>query len=73
MKSGAMTSPDKSRTKPKAGFHDTAAREAYASWFKPIAIPAVAAGTRPRAPELRTGDAERRTELPGVLRHGFDD
>lgn len=68
-----MTSLDTSPKKPSASFHDTTARAAYASRFRPIAIAAVAAGTRPKVAELRQDDAERRTELPGILRHGFDD
>ncbi|MGQ3282549.1 hypothetical protein [Bosea sp. (in: a-proteobacteria)] len=56
-----------------ASFHDAHAREAYSSWFKPIALPALAAGTRraPAALDHRAKDAPSR--LAGVLRNGFDD
>ncbi|MBD3848771.1 hypothetical protein GGC47_001840 [Bosea sp. OAE752] len=63
----------RSQTQSRKGFHDASARETYASRFRPIAIQAVAAGTRQSSPALRKLDDERRAELPGVLRHGFDD
>jgi hypothetical protein len=56
-----------------ASFHDAKVKEAYASWFRPIALPAVAAGTRTASAALDKQRDERRAELPGVLRHGFDD
>lgn len=57
----------------RKGFHDATARETYASQFRPIAIQAVAAGTRQPSGALRQQGEARRAELPGVLRHGFDD
>jgi hypothetical protein len=57
----------------RRGFHDTDARAAYASHFRPIAIQAVAAGTRQLSSALRKQGETRKAELPGVLRHGFDD
>lgn len=60
------------RTQTHASFHDAAAREAYASHFRPIAFPAVAAGTRSRPDTLTDQRAERR-DIPAILRHGFDD
>ncbi|MFJ5368373.1 hypothetical protein ACIPIA_04040 [Bosea sp. CER48] len=57
----------------RKGFHDAAARETYGSQFRPIAIQAVAAGTRQLSGALKKHGEARRTELPGVLRHGFDD
>lgn len=74
MKSGAMI-PLNARpmTQPSASFHDATAREAYASRFRPIAIQAVAAGTRQASAALQKKDEGQRGELPGVLRHGFDD
>ena len=55
------------------GFHDAAARATYASRFRPIAIRAVAAGTRQAPPALKQQGEGRKAELPGVLRHGFFD
>lgn len=57
----------------RKGFHDATARETYASRFRPIAIQAVAAGTRQPSGALKKHGEARRAELPGVLRHGFDD
>ncbi|MGO4407236.1 hypothetical protein AB4Z10_23600 [Bosea sp. RAF48] len=57
----------------RKSFHDAAARENYTSQFRPIAIQAVAAGTRQLSGALKKHGEARRTELPGVLRHGFDD
>jgi hypothetical protein len=45
-------------------FHDQAARDAYASLFRPIGIAAVLAGTRKPAVALDI----RKKDLPGVLR-----
>jgi len=56
----------------RKGFHDATARATYASRFRPIAIRAVAAGTR-QAPAALKQHEERKAELPGVLRHGFFD
>ncbi|MCA0417819.1 MAG: hypothetical protein LCH80_03750 [Proteobacteria bacterium] len=55
------------------GFHDATARAIYASRFRPIAIRAVAAGTRQISPALKQHGEARKAELPGVLRHGFYD
>ena len=60
-------------TPARKGFHDAAARASYASRFRPIAIRAVAAGTRQVPPALKQHGEARRAELPGVLRHGFYD
>jgi multidrug efflux pump subunit AcrB len=60
-------------TQPSASLHDAAAREAYASRFRPIGIQAVAAGTRQASTAFQNKCEEQRAELPGVLRHGFDD
>lgn len=57
----------------RRGFHDAMARKTYAPLFRPIAIQAVAAGTRQLSRALRKHGEARRAELPGVLRHGFDD
>ena len=57
----------------RKGFHDATARKTYAAHFRPIAIQAVAAGTRQLSGALKKHGEARRTELPGVLRHGFDD
>ncbi|CAH1671892.1 conserved hypothetical protein [Hyphomicrobiales bacterium] len=57
----------------RKGFHDASARETYAPRFRPIAIQAVAAGTRQLSGALRKHGEARRTDLPGVLRHGFSD
>ncbi|MBN9452071.1 MAG: hypothetical protein J0I42_08950 [Bosea sp.] len=57
----------------RKGFHDAAARATYASRFRPIAIPAVAAGTRQVPPALKQHGEARQADLPGVLRHGFYD
>jgi hypothetical protein len=56
-----------------ASFHDARVKETYASWFRPIALPAVAAGTRSASAALEKQRKELRADLPGVLRHGFDD
>lgn len=55
------------------GFHDAAARVIYATFFRPIALQAVAAGTRQMSPALKQHGEARKAELPGVLRHGFYD
>ncbi len=52
-----------------ASFHDASAREAYASRFRPIAIPAILAGTRWTRPAL----IAQHRDAPAFLRHGFDD
>jgi hypothetical protein len=75
--SGAMISPvpppaARRKTPAHASFHDAAAREVYASRFRPIAFPAVAAGTRSRSETLKEERAEKR-DIPAILRHGFDD
>lgn len=73
-KSGAMISLNARRTtQPSASFHDATAREAYASRFRPIAIQAIAAGTRKASAALQKKGEEQRVDLPGVLRNGFDD
>lgn len=59
-------------TQRSASFHDAAAKEAYASRFRPIAFPAVAAGTRRSSPALQTAERKSVT-IPAVLRNGFDD
>ncbi|MBN9442624.1 hypothetical protein [Bosea sp. (in: a-proteobacteria)] len=63
----------RSQTQARKGFHDATARETYASHFRPIAIQAVAAGTRRSPQALKDTEGARKTALPGVLRHGFDD
>jgi hypothetical protein len=74
MKSGAMIPLSPRHTAPRsASFHDATARETYASWFRPIAIPAVAAGTRQVSRAFEKKSEDRRGEIPGVLRNGFDD
>lgn len=55
------------------GFHDAKARATYTPLFRPIAIQAVAAGTRQMSPALKQHGEAHRAELPGVLRHGFYD
>ena len=62
-----------SPTPVRKGFHDATARATYATLFRPIAIQAVAAGTRQMSPALKQHGEARRAELPGVLRHGFID
>lgn len=62
-----------SPTSANKGFHDAQARATYTPLFRPIAIPAVAAGTRQMSPALKQHGEARRAELPGVLRHGFYD
>lgn len=62
-----------SPTPVRKGFHDATARAIYASRFRPIAIRAVAAGTRQVPPALKLQGEGRKAELPGVLRHGFYD
>lgn len=57
----------------RKGFHDATARATYATLFRPIAIQAVAAGTRQMSPALKQHGEARRGDLPGVLRHGFID
>lgn len=57
----------------RQGFHDPTARATYTSRFRPIAIRAVAAGTRQASPALKQHGEARKAELPGVLRHGFHD
>jgi hypothetical protein len=52
-----------------ASFHDASAREAYAARFRPIAIPAVAAGTRSSAQAL----VKQHRDVPAILRHGSED
>lgn len=59
--------------RPSASLHDATAREAYASHFRPIAIQAVAAGTRQVSAALQKKDEDQRIELPGILRQGFND
>ena len=72
--SGAMLQRDAhSPTPARKGFHDATARATYTSRFRPIALRAVAAGTRQASPALKQHDEARRAELPGVLRHGFCD
>ncbi|SEG61430.1 hypothetical protein SAMN04488115_107336 [Bosea lathyri] len=74
MKSGAMIPLNPRSTAPRsASFHDATARETYASWFRPIAIPAVAAGTRQVSRTLERKSEDRRVDIPGVLRDDFDD
>ncbi|HEV7256910.1 MAG TPA: hypothetical protein VGN82_03940 [Bosea sp. (in: a-proteobacteria)] len=69
-----MTSADPRRKiQTNASFHDSAAREAYASWFRPIALPALAAGTRRPDAALKMRAKDEPSRLAGVLRHGFDD
>jgi hypothetical protein len=73
-KSRSMTPADTRRkTQAHASFHDATAREAYASWFRPIALPAVAAGTRRPVAALDTREKDTPSRLAGVLRNGFDD
>ncbi|WP_293812953.1 hypothetical protein [uncultured Bosea sp.] len=62
-----------SPTPASKGFHDATARATYASRFRPIAIRAVAAGTRQVPATLKLQGEGRKAELPGVLRHGFYD
>jgi|GEM_PF-3916724 len=52
-----------------ASFHDASAREAYASRFRPIAIPAILAGTRWTPAALTS----QRRDVPALLRNGFED
>ena len=74
VKSGAMTHLNaRSHTQSRKGFHDASARETYASRFRPIAIQAVAAGTRRNPHALKESGEARKADLPSVLRHGFDD
>ncbi len=61
------------QTQANASFHDATAKEAYASWFRPIALPAVAAGTRRPAAALDTRTKDVPSRPAGVLRHDFDD
>ncbi len=63
----------RSHTQSRKGFHDASARETYASRFRPIAIQAVAAGTRRNSSALKELGEARKAELPSVLCHGFDD
>ena len=73
-KSGAMLQHDaRPKMQDRRGFHDAKARETYASQFRPIAIQAVAAGTRQMSGALRKHGETRKADLPGVLRHGFAD
>ena len=51
----------------------SSARATYATLFRPIAIQAVAAGTRQMSSAFKQHGEARRADLPGVLRHGFDD
>ncbi|CAD5277357.1 conserved hypothetical protein [Bosea sp. 62] len=52
-----------------ASFHDASAREAYASRFRPIAIPAILAGTRWTPAALTS----QHRDVPALLRNGFED
>jgi len=52
-----------------ASFHDASARDVYAARFRPIAIPAVVAGTR-WSPAALTS---QHRSVPTFLRNGFDD
>jgi hypothetical protein len=60
-------------TPARKGFHAATARATNATRFRPIAIRAVAAGTRQASPALKEHGEARKAELPGVLRHGFYD
>jgi hypothetical protein len=65
-----MSSQKPQQTAPRsASFHDATAREAYASRFRPIAIPAILAGTR-WAPAALT---PQRRDVPAILRSGSED
>jgi hypothetical protein len=63
----------RSQTQSRKGFHDASARAAYASHFRPIAIQAVAAGTRRNTRALNESSEARKADLPSVLRDGFVD
>jgi len=52
-----------------ASFHDATAREAYASRFRPIAIPAILAGTRWTSAAL----ISQHRDVPAILRNGSED
>lgn len=60
-------------TQGSASFHDAAAKDAYASRFRPIAFPAVAAGTRRASPAEARKAESKPDNIPSVLRNGFDD
>lgn len=55
--------------RPSASFHDAAAREAYATHFRPIAIPAILAGTRWTSHAFQP----RHRDVPAILRNGSED
>jgi hypothetical protein len=56
-----------------AGFHVTSAREVDAFRLRPIAIVAVADGTRCTSAALDDDAKDQPSRLAGVLRDGFDD
>jgi hypothetical protein len=60
-------------TQINASFHDPKAWEAYTSRFRPIAIQAVAAGTRRAASALPEDKEDKPSRLAGVLRSDFED
>lgn len=60
-------------TQGSASFHDATAKDAYASRFRPIAFPAVAAGTRRATPAQDRAAEKKPDNVPAVLRNGFDD
>ncbi|RDJ20060.1 hypothetical protein DWF00_14770 [Bosea caraganae] len=64
--------PRQQMTQGNATFHDAAAKDAYASRFRPIAFPAIAAGTR-RAPAEEQNAEKKPENIPAILRNGFDD
>lgn len=61
------------KAQPSASFHDDTARQNYSARFRPIAISAVAAGTRRAAPALSGQKEDIPSRLAGVLRRDFDD
>lgn len=56
-------------TQRSASFHDASAREAYASRFRPIGIPAILAGTRWASAALTS----QHRDVPAILRNGSED
>lgn len=75
VKSGPMRpqNPRQQMTQGSASFHDAAAKDAYASRFRPIAFPAVAAGTRRASPPEGQKTEKNPDNVPAILRNGFDD
>jgi hypothetical protein len=74
VKPGPMRPQDqRQKTQGSASFHDAAARDAYASRFRPIAFRAVAAGTRRASPAEEQKTEKNPDNVPAILRNGFDD